>query len=88
MDTDLQNLGLTQTDLRLMLSVTQAAFAILTAGVVLNWVKSRHPGVLLSAGVFGLGAYFSFNNNNWWPLILAFGAGYVLKGIGFNMGYH
>jgi hypothetical protein len=88
MDIELQRLGLNQSDLSLMLSVTQAAYAILTIGLILNWVKSRHPGVLLSSGVFGLGTYFSLNNNNWWPLILALCAGYVLKGMGFNMGYH
>jgi hypothetical protein len=88
MDSELQRLGFSQSDLSLMLSVTQAAFAILTAGLILNWVKSRHAGILLSSGVFGLGAYFSFTNNNWWPLVLALCAGYVLKGMGFNMGYH
>jgi O-antigen ligase len=88
MEISLTSVGITQADIRLLLLVSQAAFAVLTVGLFLNWLKSRHPGVLLSCGLFGAGAYFSYYNNNWWPLAVALGAGYFLKSIGFHMGYH
>jgi hypothetical protein len=88
MNLDLQSVGITQADLRLLLLLSQSACAVLALGLFLNWIKGRHPGVLLSCGLFGSGAYFSFTHNEWWPLAAALLAGYVLKSMGFHMGYH
>jgi hypothetical protein len=75
-------------DLRLLLGVTQAAYAVLTAGLAMNWLKNRNAGVFLSFALFGSGAYFSFRYNEWWPLIIAFAASFLLKSMGFQTGYH
>lgn len=88
MNISLTSMGITQADLHFLLFMAQAAYAVLAVGLFLSWLKSRHPGVLLSCGVFGAGAYFSYNSSNWWPLAAALAAGYFLKSIGFNMGYH
>jgi hypothetical protein len=91
MDNLLGLAGVTKADLDLLLHATQCAYAILTVGLLMNWLKSRHAGVLLSSGVFGFAAYssyFSLSNNDWWPLMVAFAAGTLLKGMGFQMGYH
>jgi hypothetical protein len=88
MNLDLQSLGITQADLRLLLLLSQAACAVLAAGLFLNWIKGRHPGVLLSCGLYGSGTYFSFTHNEWWPLAAALAAAFVLKSMGFHMGYH
>jgi hypothetical protein len=92
---DMDNLlalsGVTHADLFLLLRATQGACAILTVGLLMNWLKNRHAGVLLSSGVFGFAAYssyFSLSNNDWWPLGVAFAASTLLKGAGFQMGYH
>jgi hypothetical protein len=91
MDNLLSLAGVTQADIRLLLGATQGAYAILTAGLLMNWLKNRHAGVLLSSGVFGFAAYssyFQLSNNDWWPLLVAFAATFFLKSIGFQMGYH
>lgn len=85
---DLDAIGLTQGDIRLLLSLCQAGYAMLASGLLFSWIKNRHPGVLLSSGVFGTGAYFSYADNNWWPLGVSLAAGHILKSIGFHMGYH
>jgi hypothetical protein len=91
MDNLLSLAGVTHADLRLLLGATQGACAILAVGLFINWLKNRHAGVLLSSGVFGFAAYssyFSLSNNDWLPLMVAFAAASVLKGMGFQMGYH
>ena len=83
--------GVTKADLHLLLEATQGACAILAVGLLINWYKNRHAGVLLSSGVFGFAAYssyFSLTNNDWLPLMVAFAASSFLKGMGFQMGYH
>ncbi len=81
-------LGLTPADWRALLALSQAACTVLTIGLLAKWMKDRHPGVLLASGVYGTGAYFSYANNDWWPLILAMGAGFFFRTIGFHLGYH
>jgi hypothetical protein len=91
MDNLLSLAGVTKADLNLLMSATQAGYAILSVGLLMNWLKNRHAGVLLSSGMFGFAAYssyFSLSNNDWWPLMVAFGASSLLKGMGFQMGYH
>ena len=88
MEISLTRLGIAQSDINMMLGLAQAAYVLIAGGLLANWVKSHHAGVLLAAGVFGTGAYFSFANNNWQPLLVAFGTIYLLKSVGFHMGYH
>ena len=91
MDNLLSLAGVTKADLNLLMSATQAGYAILSVGLLMNWLKNRHAGVLLSSGMFGFAAYssyFSLSNNDWWPLMVAFAASSLLKGMGFQMGYH
>jgi hypothetical protein len=88
MEISLTRLGIAQSDLSMLLSLAQVAYVLVSAGLLINWIKSQHAGVLLASGVFGTGAYFSFTNNNWQPLLVAFGTIYLLRSIGFHMGYH
>jgi hypothetical protein len=84
-------LNITPYDLRLALNTTQAGSAILSVGLFISWIKSRHPGVLLSCVLFGLGAYYSYfsmSDNDWWPLLVAFTISWLLKSVGYQMGYH
>jgi hypothetical protein len=87
----LSTLNITPTDLRLALNTAQAASAILSVGLCISWIKSRHPGVLLSCVLFGFGAYYSYfslSDNDWWPLGVSFASSWLLKSVGYQMGYH
>jgi hypothetical protein len=83
--------NITSDDLRLVLNTAQLACGVLAAGLGINWFKTRHPGVLLSCVLYGAAAYTSYfgsNNNDWWPLLVAFGSSWALKNMGYHMGYH
>ncbi len=67
---------------------SQVAFAIFTAGLLINWLKSRNAGVLITGAAFGFGVFFSVSYNEWWPLLAALAAGYLLKSMGVQTGYH
>ncbi len=88
MEFNLERLGVSQGDLDMMLNLAQCAYVLVAGGLLVTWIKSQHAGVLLSSAIFATGAYFSFVNNNWLPLIVSFGTIYLLKSVGFHMGYH
>jgi hypothetical protein len=72
----------------LLFGAAQLACAIFTAGLLFNWIKNRNAGVLLTGAAFGFGVIFSVSYNEWWPLVAPLVAGYLLKSIGFQTGYH
>lgn len=68
----------------IVLKVIQVFFYLLASCLFLGFIFSRHLGTLFASVIFGGGAYASFIQDSWWPLLAAFAVAWVLRLLGLD----
>jgi hypothetical protein len=59
-------------------------FFALALGLCFAYYRSRHPGLLLMAGAYGLSSALALGHMHWWPLVAGFVVVWVFRFMGFD----
>jgi len=71
----------------IVLYIFAGLFIIFALFQLISFLGSRHFGLLIAAAVFGISGFLAMNMLSFWPLIIGFGLGWVLRMIGLDPGY-
>ncbi len=61
-------------------------FLLLAAALLFTWWQGRHPGALLLAATYAVGAGLSLLLHEWWPLLVGFMSAWSLRMMGVEPG--
>jgi hypothetical protein len=59
-----------------------AIFLLLSAALLFTWWHGRHPGALLLAATYAIGAALALMLHAWWPLVIGFLSAWALRLMG------